>query len=90
MTVQKHPGEEITEIATRLNVTPRRLALILDVSPSTLQRVISGQSGISPEMALRLQHVLGTDALEWLIKQALWDLQKARESVDVSQLERLS
>ena len=90
MTVKPiHPGEEITVIAARLNMTPRRLALTLDVSPSTLQRILNGQSAVSPEMAIRLQHVLGTDAMEWLIKQAEWDLHKARESVDVSQLKRL-
>ncbi|HAV1601565.1 TPA: HigA family addiction module antidote protein [Enterobacter hormaechei subsp. xiangfangensis] len=87
--VHKHPGEIIKEMAAELDVTPRRLALALDVSPSTLQRVINGQSAVSPEMALRLEHVLLTDSLEWLIKQAEWDLQKARESVDVTHLPRI-
>ncbi|MBT8058082.1 MAG: HigA family addiction module antidote protein [Xanthomonadales bacterium] len=40
-------------------LSARALAEKLAVSPSTLNRVITGKSGISPEMALRLSKILG-------------------------------
>ncbi|MFC3154572.1 HigA family addiction module antitoxin [Gilvimarinus japonicus] len=50
-----HPGEFI--LATYMEpfgLSCRYLAGRLDVSPSTLNRLLKQQSGISPEMALRL------------------------------------
>ena len=49
-----HPGEFI--LATYMQpfgLSCRYLATKLNVSPSTLNRVLKCQSGISPEMALR-------------------------------------
>jgi addiction module HigA family antidote len=55
-----HPGEFI--MATYMEpfgLSCRYLAEQLDVSPSTLNRVLKQQSGVSPEMALRLSKSLG-------------------------------
>jgi addiction module HigA family antidote len=55
-----HPGEFIREVYLEPNgITGRQLAAKLGVSPSTLNRVLQGTSGISPEMALRLSKALG-------------------------------
>ncbi|MDP5138485.1 helix-turn-helix domain-containing protein [Rheinheimera baltica] len=43
-----HPGELIKETMEALDVSARKLALALDVAPSTVQRLISGKSDISP------------------------------------------
>jgi len=42
----------------------RELAAKLGVSPSTLNRVLTGASGVSPEMALCLSKCLGRTAGE--------------------------
>ena len=53
-----HPGEFIRTVYLEpFGVSSRFLAVKLDVSPSTLNRVIKGTSGISPEMALALEGV---------------------------------
>ncbi|MCA1771946.1 MAG: HigA family addiction module antidote protein [Halomonas sp.] len=39
------------------------------VSPSTLSRLLKGDSGISPEMSLRLSKVLGRTPESWLAMQ---------------------
>lgn len=55
-----HPGEFIREVYIEPNnMTGRQLAAKLDVSPSTLNRILQGRSNISPEMALRLTKALG-------------------------------
>lgn len=55
-----HPGELIRMTYMEpFGLSCRFLADKLDVSPSTLNRVLKGQSGVSPEMALRLSKALG-------------------------------
>jgi len=55
-----HPGEFIKEAYLEpLGISPHKIALRLGVSPSTFLRLLKGQSGISPEMSLRLSKCLG-------------------------------
>ncbi|MBT8054784.1 MAG: HigA family addiction module antidote protein [Gammaproteobacteria bacterium] len=56
------------------------------VSPSTLNRVITGKSGISPDMALRLAKALGRSAESWLAMQDHYDLRQARQRVELGQV----
>ena len=55
-----HPGEFISTVYLEPNaLSGRELATKLGVAPSTLNRVLTGASGVSPEMALRLSKCLG-------------------------------
>jgi antitoxin HigA-1 len=82
-----HPGEFIKEIYLEpYELSIRSLAESLGVSPSTLTRLINGQSGISPEMALRLAKALGRSPESWLAMQHNYDLWLARQSVDLSRV----
>jgi addiction module HigA family antidote len=55
-----HPGEFIQEVYLEPNeLSARELSSNLGVAPSTLNRILKGRSGISPEMALRLSKALG-------------------------------
>ena len=48
-----HPGEFIKEIYIQpFALSARQVAKNLGVSPSTFSRLLSGQSNVSPEMAL--------------------------------------
>ena len=65
-----HPGEFIKEIyITPYDISVRKVAESLDVSPSTLNRLINKESNISPEMALRLSKALGRTPESWLAMQ---------------------
>lgn len=85
-----HPGEFITEVYLEPNnLSGRVLALSLGVSPSTLNRVLNGATGVSPAMALRLAKVLGRSAESWLAMQTNYDLWQARKTVKLGRIKRL-
>ena len=85
-----HPGEFIREIyLAPFGLSARRLAEKLGVSPSTLTRVLKGDSGVSPEMALRLSKALGRSPESWLAMQDMYDLWVARGEVDLEGVEAI-
>jgi addiction module HigA family antidote len=85
-----HPGEFIREVYLEPNgITGRQLSAKLGVSPSTLNRVLKGTSGVSPEMALRLSKALGRSPESWLAMQDNHDLWQARQTVDLRGVERV-
>lgn len=84
-----HPGELIKETMETLNLSARGLAKALDVAPSTVQRLITGKSDISPEMAIRLSIVIGSSERVWMGMQDAYDLWHTRQSIDVSKLRKL-
>lgn len=84
-----HPGELIKEAMEALDISARKLALALDVAPSTVQRLISGKSDMSPEMAIRLSAVIGSSEHVWMGMQDAYDLWHAKQKIDVSRLQRL-
>ena len=85
-----HPGEFIWEVYLEPHdMSARGLAESLGVSPSTLNRLINGQSGISPEMALRLSKALGRSPESWIAMQYNFDLWHARRSTDLSTVRKV-
>ena len=70
-------------------MTGRQLAEKLGVSPSTLNGVLRGNSGISSEMALRLAKALGRSAESWLTMQDNFNLWQARQSADLSGVQKV-
>jgi len=85
-----HPGEFIREVYLEpFALTGRQLAAKLGVSPSTLNRVLKGSSGVSSEMALRLSKALGRSPESWLAMQNQFDLWQARNSVDLDAVQKI-
>jgi addiction module HigA family antidote len=85
-----HPGEFISGVYLEPNgISGRELATKLGVSASTLNRILTGRSSISPEMALRLSKCLGRTPESWLAMQHGYDLWQAKKSVDLRQVESL-
>lgn len=85
-----HPGEFILEVYLEpFQISGRELAQKLDVAPSTLSRILSGTSRVSPEMALRLSKALGRSPESWLAMQDAHDLWQARKQVDLRRVARL-
>jgi antitoxin HigA-1 len=66
-----HPGEFIASVYLEPNgISGRELPSKLGVSPWTLNRILTGRSSVSPEMALRLSKCLGRSPESWLAMQA--------------------
>ncbi len=85
-----HPGEFIREIYLEpFGLSSRFLATELDVSPSTLSRVLQGTSGISPEMALRLSKALRRSPESWLAMQDNYDLWQARQRTNLENVDKV-
>jgi len=85
-----HPGEFITEVYLEPNnLSCRELAAKLGVAASTLNRILTGTSGISPEMALRLSKALGRSAESWLALQYNHDLWQAKQRVNLANVGRV-
>lgn len=85
-----HPGEFIRQTyILPFGFSVRTLANSLGVSASTLNRVINGQSGVSPSMALRLSKALGRSAESWIAMQYNYDLWEARKLTDLSGVQKV-
>ena len=85
-----HPGEFIQGIYLEpFGVSGRELAMKLDVAPSTLNRILTGASRVSPEMALRLSKAIGRSPESWLAMQDSHDLWLAKNTVDLQRVQKL-
>ncbi len=85
-----HPGEFITDVYLVPNgLSGRELAAKLGVAASTLNRILTGASGISPEMSLRLSKALGRSPESWLAMQYSHDLWQAKKHVDLAKVTRI-
>lgn len=70
-----HPGAKVRQNCLEkngLNVTDA--ARILGVDRQTLSNLLNARSGISPEMAVRLEKAFGTSARDWLMQQLDYEL----------------
>ncbi|MEE8392917.1 MAG: HigA family addiction module antitoxin, partial [Rhodospirillales bacterium] len=76
-----HPGEVLVEEFLKpLNLSQRRLAGDIGVSPGSIGGIVRAKRPVSPEMALRLARYFCTADDFWLRLQADHDLEKARRA----------
>ena len=69
-----HPGHSIGEACLEaLGLSVTEGARILGVARHNLARVINGQAGISPEMAIRLEKARWSNADHWMRMQGAYD-----------------
>ena len=74
-----HPGDLIrTEIIEALGLSVSRAAEILGVRRATLSDLLHGKSGLTPEMALRIEKAFGPDMDHLLRMQLAYDVAKTR------------
>ena len=86
-----HPGEFIQATYMEpFDLSCRYLAAKLNVAASTLNRVLKMQSGISPEMALRLSKSLGRSPESWLAMQDAYDLWQAKKRVKLGSVHKVN
>ncbi len=74
-----HPGRGVKADFETLGLSVAQAAIALGVSRAQLHRVIAGESAISPELALRLEVVIGSTADAWMRLQAAYDVAQVRE-----------
>lgn len=70
-----HPGEVLKEYLGDVSITDA--AKTLGVGRVTLSRVVTGASGVSPDMAYRLGAAFGTSPELWAGIQLQYDLYQA-------------
>lgn len=63
-----------------------KVAIDLDVAPSTFSRLIKGVSDLSPEMALKLSKAFGRTPESWMQMQTNYELWKARQRVNLDRV----
>ena len=73
-----HPGRGLMRDCAEAGLSITAAARKLGVARVTLSRVLNGQAGISPEMALKLEAVGWSNADFWMRLQAAYDLALAR------------
>ncbi len=85
-----HPGEFIKEVyLIPFNISSRKVSDKLKVSPSTFNRLLNGESNVSPEMALRLSKTIGRSPESWLAMQDAYNLWHAKKKIDLRTIEKL-
>ena len=77
-----HPGTAVRrDCVERNGLSVTDAARILGVDRQTLSNLLNAKSGISPEMAIRLEKAFGTPARGWLLRQLDFELAEAMRRV---------
>ncbi len=70
-----HPGLSVRlDCLEPLGLSLTKAAEVLGVTRQTLNTLVDGKAGISPEMAIRLAKAFGSSAEIWLGMQMAYDL----------------
>ena len=82
-----HPGRVLAERFLHPNgISPITLASWIRVPRTRIERIVSGEIGVSADTALRLAKFFSTTPEYWMHPQCDWDLARAREKTDVSDI----
>lgn len=78
-----HPGRIVRqECIEPLGITVKEAAKRLGIQRQTLNNLVNGKAGISPEMSIRLSRAFGSSPEVWLGMQMEYDLAQASKSTD--------
>jgi addiction module HigA family antidote len=85
-----HPGEILEqEFLQPFEISQYRLAKAIGVSARRINEIVHRSRGITADTALRLAKYFGTTPEFWMSLQAAFDLEEAKASVNVAQIETL-
>jgi addiction module HigA family antidote len=89
MKAPPHPGLGIRDDIDALGLTIAEAAAGLGITRQQLYNLVNGRSGITPEMAVRLEKALGGSAAHWMRLQNAYEIARIRDQEDLN-LERLT
>lgn len=82
-----HPGEVLKELyLAPLNMSEGKLAKLLGVPRTRIERLVKGTTGMTPDSALRLARFFGTTPQYWINMQVNFDMARAGSEIDVSHI----
>ncbi|MCY4189337.1 MAG: HigA family addiction module antitoxin [Bryobacterales bacterium] len=85
-----HPGLSVRhDCLEPLGLSVTEAARKLGVSRKQLSDIVNYRSGISPEMAIRLDKAFGGGADTWYRLQSAWELAQAKKSASGIRIERM-
>jgi addiction module HigA family antidote len=87
-----HPGEILREDTFPALGRPKAaIARLLGISRRTLYDLLEEKAPITPQMALRIAKLTGTEAATWLSLQQMYDLRIAEREIagELKQIPRL-
>jgi addiction module HigA family antidote len=84
-----HPGELIGDTLAELGVSVTAAAKGLGITRQQLHNLIAGRSGVTAEMAVRLEKALGSTADTWLRMQMNYDLAQVRSRAGSIKVKRI-
>ena len=86
-----HPGESVRyDCLEPLGLSVTEGAKALGVTRQALNNLVNGKSGISPEMAIRLDKAFGGNAQVWLGLQMDYDLAQAMQRAGDIRVKRVA
>jgi addiction module HigA family antidote len=86
-----HPGRIVRqECIEPLGLTITEAAKRLGVTRQTLNNLVNGKGGISPEMSIRLSKAFGSNPEVWLGMQMEYDLAQAEKSAKKIKVSRIT
>ncbi len=91
MKTPPHPGRIVRqECIEPLGLTITEAAQRLDVTRQTLDKLVNGKGGISPEMSIRLSKAFGSRPEVWLGLQMEYDLAQAEKTANKIKVKRIA
>lgn len=86
-----HPGLSVRhDCLEPLGLSVTEAARKLGISRKQLSDIVNCRSGISPEMAIRLDKAFGGGADVWYRLQSAWELAQAKKKAHRIKVDRLS
>ena len=86
-----HPGEVLEELyLVPLGLSAIALAKRIHVPRTRIERLVKGDTALSADTAMRLAKLFGTTPEYWMNLQRAWELARARETIDVSDIKPLA
>jgi len=86
-----HPGKIVRqECIAPLDLTITEAANRLGVTRQTLDKLVNGKAGISPEMSIRLSKAFGSSPEMWLGLQMEFDLAKTEKTAHTIHVKRIT
>ena len=87
MTNPSHPGEVLAELYLEpLGMSAIALAKRLNVPRTRIERLVRGETSLTVDTAMRLARFFGNTPEFWMKLQRAYDLARAREAVDLTDI----